>query len=68
MRLLAGFGATGYPSGPLHRRGADGRCEVCGEPAPCAARLATYEALKRELEDPRPSDLHETRLVYSHMR
>ncbi len=52
MRAHAGFAATEYSFGQLHRRGADGRCELCSEPSPCSARLATYDALKRELEEP----------------
>ncbi len=38
--------------GPLHNAGADGRCTECGEPFPCPTGLATYEAVKRELEHP----------------
>src|SRR5437879_8260156 len=36
--------------GPLHDRGADGRCTECGERFPCPTGLAIFEAVKRELE------------------
>jgi hypothetical protein len=38
--------------GPLHNAGADGRCEACREPFPCPTSLASFEAVKRELEQP----------------
>jgi hypothetical protein len=40
--------------GPLHNRGADGRCEACREPFPCPTGIAIFEAVKRELEHPTP--------------
>ncbi len=40
--------------GPLHNRGAGGRCTECGEPFPCPTGIAIYEAVKRELEHPTP--------------
>jgi hypothetical protein len=40
--------------GPLHDRGANGRCEACGEPFPCPTGLAIYDMVKRELEHPSP--------------
>jgi hypothetical protein len=36
--------------GPVHHRGADGLCEACREPFPCATGIAIYEAVKRALE------------------
>jgi hypothetical protein len=41
--------------GPLHDRGADGRCVECREPFPCPTGLAIFEAVKRELEHPTPA-------------
>jgi chromosome segregation and condensation protein ScpB len=35
--------------GPLHNKGANGRCEECGESFPCPTNIA-YEAVKRETE------------------
>jgi hypothetical protein len=40
--------------GPLHDRGADGRCTECGEPFPCPTGLAIFDAVTRELEQPAP--------------
>ena len=36
--------------GPLHDRGADGRCIECGQSFPCPTGIAIFEAVKRELE------------------
>ncbi len=45
--------------GPLHDRGADGRCTECGEPFPCPAGVAIFESVVGEntTEAPRPADL-----------
>jgi hypothetical protein len=34
--------------GELHNRGADGRCEACGEPFPCPTGIAVYDAVVTE--------------------
>lgn len=39
----------------LHQRAADGRCIGCGHPFPCPTGVAIYEAVKYELEHPRPA-------------
>ncbi len=31
--------------GPLHNKGADGRCEECGEPFPCPDGIAIYDSV-----------------------